>query len=495
TLGWENGYWYNESIEVDQSDGVSKSERKALIARTMARVEKIRQLEFESTVPVSVQSRSELRQRVGNSSTSEALRVFDNTKFEAMFLINESADSLAVQDANRGSSILGYYSPSQDQIVLVAPNESAVRLDEITLAHELVHALQDQQFNLTSEKFRGETRDEVNAIDGVVEGDASYVEYLYDQRCKAGGSWNGTCKKPEAGAGSSSGSLANLGVYFLKFHPYSDGQSFVASIYERGGWAAVNDLYSNLPGSTEQVIEPSTYPGEQSANLSFQDKNADEWERVRPPGRPDYASIGQPGIASMIVYPLYHSQGQTQIVDPRTWLNYTDAGEISGADPLNYNFPAAEGSNGDRMHIYTNADNETAYVWRIGWESTEDVNEFLEAYRSVLNYWGAEQVGPNTYEIADGGFADAFHVIVEGNTVTIVNAPTVEGLSDVYGPVNVGSQSTATPTATESGRTASPTATPGSTTGATTVTSRSARRGRRPAARAGWSRRSSSLSD
>ncbi|MDX1748601.1 MAG: hypothetical protein R3324_21930, partial [Halobacteriales archaeon] len=29
-LGWENGYWYNESITVDQSDGLSDEELDAI---------------------------------------------------------------------------------------------------------------------------------------------------------------------------------------------------------------------------------------------------------------------------------------------------------------------------------------------------------------------------------------------------------------------------------------------------------------------------------
>ncbi|QLH75768.1 hypothetical protein HZS55_02290 [Halosimplex rubrum] len=40
-LGWEGGYWYNETIDVNQTDGLSESERSALVARTMARVERV----------------------------------------------------------------------------------------------------------------------------------------------------------------------------------------------------------------------------------------------------------------------------------------------------------------------------------------------------------------------------------------------------------------------------------------------------------------------
>ncbi|MFC7190435.1 hypothetical protein ACFQL7_11610 [Halocatena marina] len=52
TLGWESGYWYNESITVDQSDGLSESELDAFLARSMARVEHIRRLEFTEQVEI-----------------------------------------------------------------------------------------------------------------------------------------------------------------------------------------------------------------------------------------------------------------------------------------------------------------------------------------------------------------------------------------------------------------------------------------------------------
>lgn len=456
-LGWENGYWYNESIDVDQSDGVSDEELTAVVSRAMARVEHIRQLEFKETVPVDIISREEFRESSSNTTVNETFRTFDDTKFEALLLIGESDDALDVQEANRGSSVLGYYSPSQDQIVLIANNKSAPKLDEYTLAHELVHALQDQHFDLTS--ISSETRDGHNANNGIVEGDAKYVDYLYKQRCTdPDHAWNGTCVTPPASEGGGGGSPANFGVYFMKFQPYSDGPKFVSSVRANGGWAAVNDVYTNLPASTEQVIDPSRYRSDEPTAVELEDELGDGWERVTPPNRPNYASVGQAGVASMFVYPLY--DGGERIVQPQEWLNYTGQNQISSFDPLNYGFPLAEGWDGDRMHFYQNEDGEIGYVWRLVWDSERDAAEFREGYVKVLNYWGAEQVGPNTYRIpegAEGGFADAFHLVVEGDTVTIVNAPTVDQLNEVRTSVEVSADDQSTPEPTDGG--VSPTAT------------------------------------
>ena len=470
-LGWENGYWYNESIDVNQTDGLSEEELNATVARAMARVEVVRQLEFEEPVPVELMSREEFASS-NNHSVNETFRLFDDTKFEAMLLVGEQDDSLDVQQENRGSSVLGYYSPSEDAIVIVTENATDPQIDEYTLAHELVHALQDQHFNLSS--IRSETRDGANANSGIIEGDASLVEQRYEDRCGEGGSWNGTCVEPSSdGSGGGGGGLANFGVYFLKFQPYSDGPKFVASIYREGGWEAVNAVYNDTPESAAQVIHPEKYGQDSPTEVELSDQQSDEWERIRPANRLDYGEVGQSGIASMFVYPLYHDGSGGRIVQPQDWLNYTEDGDVSSFDPLNYGFDYAAGWDGDRMHFYRNGDNETAYVWRIVWDSPEDATEFREGYEQVLFYWGAEEVSENTYRIPEGAsqFADAFHISVEGDTVTIVNAPTVDGLSEVRSSVEVGGQQTATPsdTPTPAEMTDTPTATdanaedPGST--------------------------------
>ena len=106
-IGYENGYWYDDPVSVTTADGLNETEREAVVARTMARVERIRDREFEQTVPVSVVSRAEYRNTTGGE-TGESLRRFDNAKFEALFFVGEDRDSIAVQQSNRGESVLGY---------------------------------------------------------------------------------------------------------------------------------------------------------------------------------------------------------------------------------------------------------------------------------------------------------------------------------------------------------------------------------------------------
>lgn len=431
-LGWEDGYWYNETINVTPDDGLNETELETVVSRSMARVEQIRGLEFEERVPVEIQTRDEFRAEQSNRSVPPDRRLFDNAKFESLFMINESTDSIAVQNRNSGSAIGGFYSPSENRIVVVSENTETPQLDEITLSQELFHALQDQKFDLTS--FNQSTREQHNAVDGVVEGDGNYVDYLYEQRCND--EWGGDCLMPQSQPGSGQ-QLANIGPYLLKFQPYSDGPPFVRAIHEESGWEAVNDLYANPPQSTEQVIHPEKYGEDAPAEFRVEDTSGESWERLSVRGRPNFGSVGEAGVFTMFMYPYYKSQGQTQIVPGRNFFNLDESGNLQQFDPLNYTSNYSDGWDGDKLAVYTNdatPRNETAYVWKTVWDSESDAAEFVEGYEKLLAYNNATEVEgrENTWRIPeDSGFGDAFYVRQEGDTVVIVNAPTVEALSEV----------------------------------------------------------------
>ncbi|WP_269449507.1 Hvo_1808 family surface protein [Halobacterium sp. CBA1126] len=197
-LGWEGGYWHNESIPVTVEDGLNESERRMVVDRSMARVEHLRGIEFDERVPVDVISRTTYREEyTGGGNASDAMATFDNVKFEALFLVGERNDSLAVQDDNRGSNVLGFYSPREDRIVVISESETPT-IDENTLGHELMHALQFRNFEAN---FSSPTRDKANAHNGLIEGEASFLDGRYGEHC--GDEWE--CATPEAAGGGDGG--------------------------------------------------------------------------------------------------------------------------------------------------------------------------------------------------------------------------------------------------------------------------------------------------
>ncbi|MBX0322792.1 Hvo_1808 family surface protein [Halomicroarcula sp. F13] len=422
--GWENGVWHNETLAVTTEDGLNESEREAVVARSMARVEFVRELEFERTVPVTVVSREEYRNQSRGGDPGESLRRFDNAKFEALFLVGEDRDSIAVQRSQLGSSVLGYYSSSREAIVVVSDAETPT-IAESTLAHELVHALQDQRFGLDSD---ARTRDAIQGRNGLVEGDAVATTDDYTARC--GVQWE--CLPSAAGGGG--GGDRHFGIGFLLYFPYSDGAGLVEDLRDRGGWAAVNDAYDETPDGAREVVTPAEYPDWEPRDVTLADRSTDEWERVRPStdrARPDYAVVGPSAIAATAAYTLADDYNESAVVTQRDVFNY-DGNGLDDTDPYNYALPATTGWDGGRMHVYTNG-SETAYVWRTAWETEADAAAFARTWTAVLAHWGGTQTADETWVLAESSpFTDAVAVHVSGDTVTVVNAPTESELNEVY---------------------------------------------------------------
>jgi PGF-CTERM protein len=433
--GWENGCWYDANITVDRSNGLNQTELDAVIARAMARVEFIRKLDFERTVPVDVLSRTEYQNQTdSNSNTSAAARLHQNTKWEAMLMVNESTDAIAVSDSNSDVIVGGYYSPREGRIVVVSENESSPKLDEIVLSQELFHALQQQHFTIS--EFDQSTQELRNAKSGIIEGDGNLVDMKYEERCQE--KWH--CLMPTQSRADGDNISFHWGMYLVTYQPYSDGPKFVENIYDEKGWAGVNAVYENPPASSEQVIHQEKYPDETPANISFTDKSDEEWY-IPDMGENlvDYATFGEGGLASMMFYPYYGSNREhSPVVPAGGFLNLTN-GNINNYDPVMYgNTPYTAGWNGDRLYPYVTDDSaetgEAGYVWKTRWDSEKDAEEFVDGYLELLTYHNATPVDgrEDTYRIADDEeFGDAFYVNQTGDTVYIVNAPTVDELQQV----------------------------------------------------------------
>lgn len=425
-IGRQNGYAHDAVLAIDESDGLNESEREAVVSRAMARVELVRGAAFERDVSVTIRSRSEFKQEQETENTSDAFRTFDNAKFEAMFLVGEETDSLVSQSTSRGDSILGYYSHEEDSIVIVSDSETPTLDGERTLAHELTHALQDQQHNLSS--YDKTTRDEYNAANGLIEGEANLVQQRYMSLCSA--EWD--CLSRSDSGGSTS-QPDNWGIYLLDYFPYAEGLEFVTINQRQDGWERVDELFTEPPTSAEQVIYPEKYGTDQPTNVTLADRQRNGWERVRldPAGRgatrPDHAVLGQSGLTAMFAQTGFDSYNQSEVVSPETVMNSQND---DSSNPLDYGLPATTGWDGDRLHAYEK-NGETGYVWKLQWDSPQNATQFVATYRELLGHWGATQINENTWVIEDGPFADAFSVRVTDSTVVVVNAPTTEDLDDV----------------------------------------------------------------
>lgn len=441
-LGWENGCWHDTNLHINQTNGLNQTEQDAMISRTMARVEIIRQLEFREDVPVSVLTQQEYASRIANRypDTTEPERLRENVKWEALLMIGENTDAINVQQSNIMTESTGYYDSDEERFVVVVNDSTVPNLDEKLLAHELVHALQNQHFSVTDRfdvstfKYRW-TTESMNAINGLLEGDAELVEQWYEKRCTS--QWS--CSSVASSSGNET-PYSHVGMYLVGFQPYSDGPKFVHALYRNGGWEAVNAAYDAPPTSTEQVMRPATYPTNESTTVDFVDKSTEKWHMLEEDSpQPNYTAVGQPGITVMMLYPFFDSGRDVSPGIPlRIFIN-SSSGKISDSDPFRYgNNPYADGLEVDRLYPYvTNKSfetGETGYVWKFVWETKNDSREFVEGYKRVLEYYNATPVEnrENTYRISESErFSDAFYLNRTGKTVYIVNAPNVNNLSHI----------------------------------------------------------------
>jgi hypothetical protein len=445
-LGWENGYWYNESIEVTSTDGYNETELERVLARSMARVEQIRGLEFNATPEVNFVLRQEYAAYISeqgnelrrNVTTKD--RLHQNTKFEALFTVPENESYFEDLIATQSGFAAAFYTSrgipelnvSSGEIAIIVQEEGQASLfREPLLGHELVHRLQDTNLGVIDTFRGGATEEGVNVNTSLTEGDAELIEQRYAERCEA--EWD--CLPTPDSEGGSILEFENPGLVMYNLGPYSETAKLFATADERGGVEAMNAIYDNPPVSTEQLLRPDAYPDDIPTEINYTDRSADEWSMQTFEGsRVNYATFGEMGIFLMLYYPSLDTRSEV-VMEP----NYPFSGVNS---PSRYDFthPASGGWDGDKMFIYTNDSsaetNETGYVWETRWDSEADAEEFVSAYVQILTEYGDPVDGQeNTYRIPDDHpYGDAFYVKQDGDAVTIVNAPSIDDLDDVYDP-------------------------------------------------------------
>jgi hypothetical protein len=370
----------------------------------MARIEHIRGVQFLHDTPVEVITREEFRNRTGDPPDPTNLtdrQLWNEQVWEALHIVGEDRTYPESQGTNRGSSVVGYYSSRNNEIVIVSDSPTPT-IDRQTLVHELIHALQDQQFNLGKNR---EFQDRQLAQRGVTEGEANYIARLYADRC--GTTWSCIDRPERIGSRPSE---FNQALFLTSFAPYAEGPRFVDAIRQRSGWGGVDALYDAYPESTEQIIHPRKYPADDPREVTIPDRSNDDWRRFTDIDRPVKDVVGEASIYAM----------------------FRGNGVIPDGDQYDYGHPLSSGWEGDAIVPYRNGD-RYGYVWRTTWESSGDARDFVEGYRKLLDARNASAIGDSRYRIPEGSpFADAFRVTRDGDTVTIVNAPNARSLNAVH---------------------------------------------------------------
>ena len=279
-----------------------------------------------------------------------------------------------------GSSIAGFYHPKTKELRLIKPGEEeedadaklakamGLDMEAITIVHELTHAAQDQNFELSTLPLEDETNDDlIMALKAVIEGDASAVGWKYQFPGKQFDLIIGGINKTYQ-SGMLPGKAGKLPAYLrlnLTF-PYGHGTDFVVQ-YLKGTKGELKDaskLFRDWPLSSEQILHPKKYYGEERDNPTL----------VTVADGPKLLGGGWKETFNNV-----HGEFCVRLL-----LQQFKGEKLDDAMVVQ----ASEGWDGDRYLIVeregkAGADGkktiETAYVWVSTWDSEDDAKEFAEA--------------------------------------------------------------------------------------------------------------------
>ncbi|HYJ12519.1 MAG TPA: hypothetical protein VEW66_02950 [Thermomicrobiales bacterium] len=329
-------------------------------------------------------------------------RALDQRVLIAFGLLDPEVDLGDAYTALMGSSVAGYYDPFADEMVIVTTgdDDELGAFDQVTYAHETVHAIQDQHFDLgamlTSEEDM--TTDESLAMRSLAEGDATVAEldYLLSDMELA------RAYLDELESMDLDEDVLNDAPAFLSgtlMFPYTDGYEFVQFLHDEGGWDLVNEAYGNLPVSSEQIMHPELYlEGEDPIDVQVPDLSSsfgDDWSEI------DQDSMGEFVISLMF--------GEGELSDEQAELS-------------------AAGWGGDAYSVIANED-ELAILWNTAWDSEEDAEEFARAMAVREGHRFDGEVTTNGDETLIEGDGVVVRIVQQGTDVTYQQATDLDTLA------------------------------------------------------------------
>ncbi|MBI4316948.1 MAG: hypothetical protein HY675_00540 [Chloroflexi bacterium] len=327
-------------------------------ATVLARVSATRGLEAKGDVALATLSRDEYEARLRkNLEKEDAQEGIETSKALWVLLdwIGENDDLGELWVGAASEQTAGFYEFSSRSMNLIGRGGALTPMDEMVLAHEYVHALQDQHFDIGA-RLKQEVDEEGEkglALRALVEGDATVAMAFYALENFS----RETLASVQSASSDAAQSLASipLALRASMIFPYEQGTSFVVGLFRSGGWPAINGAYDNPPTTSEQIIHPEKYgAGEGARPVELPDITAglgEDWSLL------ETDSMGELG------WLLYLQNG----------LNTKQAGE------------AGAGWGGDRYALLRSETGRLALVVLSEWDTEVDADEFFGALYDLQN--------------------------------------------------------------------------------------------------------------
>lgn len=433
TIGYWEGVWYNDSFEFDDEDSayLDSSEREKLTKRAIARIEVLRNSTFIDGTPVNVITRDAYQRSSGGyTKKNGSAETWNNIVWNSVFMIEKNENVENELKELYGGQVRAFYSPSEDELfIIVAESQTdLVRFQSTSLVHELVHAYQDQYYNLNSHSFTRETQDGDLAKNSIVEGEAVYIENKYRDYCETG-RWDCYTSTAQSTTG---GDTVHIGLQLTSYFPYSDGYAYVKNEYEEGGWEQVNQSYQDIPTHTTDIIHYDHQTD--SKEIHIQDESGPYW-RTFNHGINGRERVGEATLAVMFWYQQHEYGINTGISDSQ----FSSTDDVSR---YNYEYDVTSGLEGDAvLPYYHDTENRTGYIFATDWNSSNQASEFREGYVNILRGHGGEKhntdLDGEVYKLPEeSGYGGVYYITQNNDRLEVTygeNLDTIRGIQGIEG--------------------------------------------------------------
>ncbi|MDQ3996824.1 MAG: hypothetical protein M3303_07365 [Gemmatimonadota bacterium] len=337
------------------------------VRETIPQIERSTGLKFKTPPKVEVRTKAQVREFVlGKFNEEQPAQELaaEEIVYKTLGLIPQGLDLRKFLLDLYTEQIVGFYDPAKKVLYVVegAPREIA----NITVAHELIHALQDQYLNLDSLQRATGDADRTLAAQAVIEGQATYEQMI----SMVGGEANIAARLPggwdqvrqmirEARNEMPIFATAPILIQEVLIFPYLSGAEFVRRFKEqRPGQSPL----ANLPASTEQVLQTSAFFGQRT----------DLPTRVTLPAPSAGERVYENNVGEFGIRVFVYEHGKDQ----------------------NTALRAATGWDGDR-YVLVRTPGGHGIAWVTVWDTAVDAAEFAGALaETVLQRYGGTPVGP-----------------------------------------------------------------------------------------------------
>ncbi len=250
-----------EGIDPDAVDRLTEQ-----LTELVEATEEVRGLPFLAAPNVSILSRAELEERVREDIAEELVPeelAIDQRLLVLLGLLEQGDDLEQLLLDLYGEQVAGFYDGETGELVVGGDAADITPYTKTVIVHELIHALTDQHFMFYDDyvaMFDEERYEEGSAFQALIEGDATYFQFVYIQQLPIAEQLAMATEALELFQASNPTGVPDWILTDLSF-PYESGQFFVENLVGAGGIAAVDAAYTNRPLSTEVVLHPSRYDG------------------------------------------------------------------------------------------------------------------------------------------------------------------------------------------------------------------------------------------